>query len=235
MWHLQSWGQEVQLPGLIMNNLGQRKGKRWDDLRRSALLADPRNMGWYSCWGPQKKSCGKASLCIKWVLFDGTLNPSGDCEIIQGGELRLLLPVRYHSTSMTPFTKSRCYHWVNNVSEVNVRQGKGEFSEKDTHLASPRMVKSKKAMRTFGKYFTTALRSSTVPCFLFEWTRLREVKPKACTNGSEGECWLSAKPQNPKHQRVSLELEQVNTVLKLLLSVCLSGFVLCPDFSALTG
>lgn len=27
-----------------MNNLGQRKGKRWDDARWSALLADPRNI-----------------------------------------------------------------------------------------------------------------------------------------------------------------------------------------------
>lgn len=119
-----------------MNNLGQRKGKRWDDLRRSALLPSQKRVGWYSCWGPQKKSCSKASLCIKWVLFDGTLNPSGDCAIIQGGELRLLLPVRYHSTSMTPFTKSRCYHWVNNVSEVNVCQGKGS-SQKRTLTQLP--------------------------------------------------------------------------------------------------
>lgn len=85
---------------------------------------------------------------------------------------------------------------------------KGGFSEKGTHPASARMDNSKKAMRTFGKYLRTALQSSSLPYFLFGLIRLREVKPMARVESSERELWLSAKPHYPKHQGVSLELEQ---------------------------
>lgn len=53
--------------------------------------------------GPRNKSYSKDFFCTKWVLFDGTLTPSGDGEIVQGTEHTLLLPVGY--PSMTTFTK----------------------------------------------------------------------------------------------------------------------------------
>lgn len=87
MWHLLSWGREVQIPGFIKKNLGQRKRRGGMTSGGQLSLMIPGIYGLIQLGGPHNKSCSNASFCIKPVLSEGTLNPSGDCEILQGGEL----------------------------------------------------------------------------------------------------------------------------------------------------
>lgn len=77
------------------------------------------------------------------------MNPSGDCEMIQGGEHTLLLPVGHHS--MTTLTKEYMFSLRKYVPGVNKRHGKGS-SQESTLTEIFRMVHSEKAMRTFWKY-----------------------------------------------------------------------------------
>lgn len=69
--------------------------------------------------------------------------------MIQGGEHTLFLPVGHHS--MTTLTKEYMLSLRKYVPGVNKGHGKGS-SQESTLTEVLRMVHSKKAMRTFGKY-----------------------------------------------------------------------------------